>query len=416
MSGIIVKSGKRLSGKVKISGSKNAVLPIMAASILTDEKNIITNVPNLSDVRIMRNLLKRIGCDVNFSKDRLAIKSNNAFEKEIPYEPVGKMRASFLLSGAMLAKNGYIKISLPGGCPIGARPIDLHLKGFTAMGADVRQGHGYIEISADKLSGTKIYLDFPSVGATENLMTAACLAEGETVIENAAAEPEIVDLANFLRKMGAVISGDGSNTVKICGTHCLCGAKHNVIPDRIEAGTFMAAIAVTNGHACVENISPEHMKPITAKLEEMGVRLTPHNDCIDVDAEHALHSVNIKTLPFPGFPTDMQAQFAALMCTTEGTGVVVETIFENRFLYVSELNRMGANIKIDGRTAVVDGGRQLTGAAVSAMDLRGGAALVLAGLAAVGTTKISNAELIERGYENLTEKLRAMGADIEKTK
>ena len=416
MSNILVRKTDILSGRVSVSGAKNAVLPIMAAALLTDEKSVILNVPNLSDVRLMQNLLKNMGCGISVHKDRLTIKNSENITDIAPYELINKMRGSFLLSGAVLAKKGHIQISLPGGCPIGTRPIDLHLKGFSALGADITQCHGYIDITAPKLCGAKIYLDFPSVGATENIMMASCLADGETIIENAAAEPEIVDLADFLRRMGAVIIGDGSNTIKIIGVPELHGTTHTVIPDRIEAGTFMIAAAITGSHIFIDNIIPAHIKPITAKLREMGAVINENDTSIEINSRSPLCSTTIKTMPFPGFPTDMQAQFTALMSVAEGTGVIVETIFENRFLHAAELNRMGADIKIDGRTAVVTGGQTLTGASVSATDLRAGASLILAGLAAHGSTQICNTNHIERGYDDIVGKLQALGADIERTK
>lgn len=307
---------------------------------------------------------------------------------------------------------GRARIAMPGGCPIGSRPIDLHLKGFAALGADVENGHGFVDLTCKKLCGAKIYLDFPSVGATENLIMAAALADGETVIENAAAEPEITDLADFLNTQGADISGAGSDTVKITGVKELSPVSYRIISDRIEAGTFMSAFAITGGCGTVLNINPMHLKPITAKLREMGAVIQEGENSVTVNAASPLCSASIKTLPYPGFPTDMQAQFSALMCETRGTGIIVETVFENRFLHIGELNRMGANIRIDGRSSVIEGQKKLSGAKVTAFDLRGGAALVLAGLVAGGETEISGVEHIRRGYENLCDKLSALGGNI----
>ncbi|MCX7715197.1 MAG: UDP-N-acetylglucosamine 1-carboxyvinyltransferase [Clostridia bacterium] len=414
MSKILVRSGGKLCGKVKISGSKNSALPILAATVLSEGESKILQVPNLSDIWVMCSLLESIGAEIGSDKGEIIISWEHIKSDVAPYELVSKMRGSFLLAGPLLARCGHTRISLPGGCPIGTRPVDLHLKGFAAMGADIAQGHGYIDISAEKLHGAKIYLDFPSVGATENIMMAACLADGETIIENVAAEPEIIDLAGFLNKMGAKITGAGSDTIKIEGVKSLKGIKHKVIPDRIEAGSFMAGIAITGGHALIENVIPSHIKPITAKLREMGVEIKEEKNFIEMDAGGQLNAADIKTLPFPGFPTDMQAPFTALMSVVEGTSVIVETVFENRFLHVAELSRMGAKIKIDGRTEVVEGGFPLTGAQVKATDLRGGAALVLAGLVAKGDTEIGDIEHIDRGYEDIVGKLQGLGADIQR--
>ena len=333
-------------------------------------------------------------------------------QKPSRFEFVNKMRGSFLLSGALLTTHSYARICMPGGCPIGARPVDLHLKGFSELGAEISQGHGYIDLYAKKLHGAKIYLDFPSVGATENLIMAATLADGETVIENAAAEPEIEDLSNFLNKQGAKITGAGSDTVRIEGVESLSGCRHTLIPDRIEAGTYMTAIAITRGKGLIKNVCSEHMSPMLAKLREMNVEIAEEESGILIDAAKELVSTDIKTMPFPGFPTDMQAQFGGLLTTAKGTGVIVETVFENRFLHTGELKRMGANIKIDGRTAVVEGVDCLTGTKVNAADVRGGAARVIAGLSAKGETEINGVEHIKRGYEHLAQKLRGMGADI----
>ena len=412
MSKIIVQKSRPLSGSISCSGSKNAALPILASTILTHGKSVLHNIPNLSDTSHMLSILSDLGGICERCGDSVSIDFSLCRDFCAPYEHVSKFRGSFLLAAPLLSRMGKARISMPGGCPIGNRPIDLHLKGFVAMGAEMENGHGFVDLSAKKLYGAKIYLDFPSVGATENLIMAAVLADGETVIENAAAEPEIADLADFLNSQGAKISGAGSDTVTIEGVRELSPKNYTIISDRIEAGTFMSAFAITGGCGTICNVNPIHLKPVTAKLSEMGIKVFEEDTSVTVDATGTLSSANIKTLPFPGFPTDMQAQFSALMCRAQGTGIIVETVFENRFLHIGELNRMGADIKIDGRSSVIEGPKHLSGAKVSAFDLRGGAALVLAGLSASGETEISGVEHIERGYENLPEKLSALGADI----
>lgn len=417
MSKIIVKKSKPLKGEIAVSGSKNSVLPIMAATLLTKEECEITEVPVLRDVTVMCKLLKSIGADVegDFDKDSVNIKTEKIKSKEAPYELVKMMRASVLAMGPLLARTGSAKIPLPGGCAIGARPIDLHLKGFRALGAQVTVEAGYVEAKAKKLKGSTIYLDQPSVGATENILMAAVLASGNTIIENAAKEPEIVDLASFLNKMGAKIKGAGTDNIRIEGVKELHGTTHAVIPDRIETGTFMIAAAITRGNLLIKNSVPDHVKPIIAKLVECGVTVEDEPEGMRVNATKGkLNSTDIKTLPYPGFPTDMQSQFMAFLSTVNGTSVVIETVFENRYQQIGELNRMGAEIKIEGRSAVIDGPCELEGAEVVSTDLRAGAALVLAGLAAKGQTEISEIYHIERGYSDLIEKLRKVGADIEK--
>ncbi len=413
MSNIIVKNSGQLFGDVEISGSKNSSLPIIASCILTHGTNVIYNVPNLSDIKVMYSLLEGLGATIDIKDKKTTINCENISNYTTPYELVGKMRGSFLLSGALLARVGHARIALPGGCPIGTRPVDLHLKGFGAMGVEISQGHGYVELKAEKLKGAKIYLDFPSVGATENLIIAAVMAEGETVIENAAAEPEIVDLIEFLKKQGAIIEGGGSDTITITGVKELKGCEHTVIPDRIEAGTFMSAFAMSRGKGRIKNVNLNHIKPVTAKLSEMGVEfLEIGNNCLEIDARKELKMSDVKTLPFPGFPTDMQAPFTVVLSSINGTGIIIETVFENRFLHIGELNRMGASIKIDGRTSVIEGGRCLTGTKVNAFDLRGGAALVLAGMIAKGETQVSGIDHIERGYEDFLGKLKNIGGCV----
>lgn len=415
MKKIIIKGNKPLQGTIRVSGAKNAVLPILAASLLTTTSTKLLDVPRLADVEVICSVLAHLGAQITAEPGQLAITVPELSQTEAPYEYVRKMRASFLVMGPLLARAGRARISLPGGCAIGTRPIDLHLKGFAALGADIRYGSGYIEAWAKQLQGAKIYLDFPSVGATENIMMAAVLASGQTCIENAAEEPEIVDLANFLNAMGAQIKGAGTKVIRIDGVKELTGTTHAVIPDRIEAGTYLVAAAITGGSVVVENVINDHLKPVVAKLKEAGVELTEYDNSIKVNCPgRRVKGVDIKTLPYPGFPTDMQAQFMALMAVAEGTSIITETVFENRFMHVNELKRMGAKIKIEGRTAIVQGVKNLTGAQVKATDLRAGAAMILAGLAAAGETEVSNIYHIDRGYENLIEKLQAIGAEIKR--
>ncbi len=417
MEKLIVRGGNRLVGAVKTSGAKNAVLPIIAASILGTTPSHLDEVPMLEDVHTISEVLKCLGLKVKFNPKAnvLDIDSTNITSFEAPYELVRTMRASFLVMGPLLARIGKARISMPGGCAIGARPIDIHLKGFEALGVKIEQGHGYIEASApDGLKGTGIYFDFPSVGATENIMMAASLAEGTTILENAAEEPEIVDLANYLNKMGAKIRGAGTDTIRIEGVKELHGADYTIIPDRIEAGTYMIAAAMTGGDVVVENVLPEHQKPLIAKLREAGAIVEEDIDKVRVIGQSPLKAVAIKTLPYPGFPTDMQAQMMAMMVIAEGRSKVTETVFENRFMHVVELNRMGAQISTEGRSAVIDGPCKLTGCDVRATDLRAGAAMILAGLVAEGTTRIGDLHHIDRGYENIVAKLKKLGADIER--
>lgn len=416
MDKIIVRGGKALSGTVKVSGAKNAVLPIIAASILAEEGTcVISDVPALDDVRTICDLLKSMGISLTYDHEVLTVNAAQLTSVEASYELVRKMRASFLVMGPLLARQGRARVALPGGCAIGTRPIDQHLKGFEAMGAKIEIGQGFIEASVDgRLKGAKIYLDIASVGATENIMMAAALAEGTTVIENAAEEPEIVDLANFLNRMGAKIRGAGTGSIRIEGVDKLKGCTHCVIPDRIEAGTFMVAAAITGGDVFVEGAICDHLKSVTAKLREMGVEVDEQENGIRVRRTGPLKAVDLKTLPYPGFPTDMQSQMMALLLVSEGTSIVTETVFENRFMHVEEFRRMNANIKIEGRSAIVEGGSKLTGSKVTATDLRAGAALVLAGLVSEGETEVTALHHIDRGYVNFTEKLLALGADVER--
>lgn len=410
---IIVEKSPALEGSVKISGAKNSTLPIIAASLLSSEVCTLEDIPALDDVDVISEVLASLGVGINrVSKNSLQISSSKIINIEAPYDLMRKMRASFLVMGPLLARMGKARISLPGGCAIGTRPIDLHLKGFKALGAKIDVGHGYVEAYADRLIGDKIYLDFPSVGATENIMMAATMAKGETIIENAAMEPEIVDLANFLNKMGADIKGAGTNNIKIKGVTDLGKVKHSVIPDRIEAGTYMVAAAISGGDVLIENVIPSHIKPIIAKLIEAGVQVEEGEDSVRVTARNGVKSVDIKTLPYPGFPTDMQSQFMALMSIADGTSVMIETVFENRFMHVDELKRMGADIKIDGRSAIIQGTKKMMGAPVKATDLRAGAALILAGLVSEGATEISDIYHVDRGYTDIEQKLANLGAKI----
>lgn len=416
MEKLFVRGGRALSGRVRVSGAKNAVLPIIAAALLGETPTRLEDVPNLDDVQTISAVLSHLGGKIQGPEDGvLHIDCSEITGDEAPYELVSKMRAAFLVIGPLLARTGRAQISLPGGCAIGARPIDLHLKGLKGLGAIIEQGPGHVTATAPPggLIGGTIYLDFPSVGATENLIMAATLAKGKTVIENAAEEPEIVDLANFLTTMGAKIKGAGTNVIRIEGVPSLRGGNHQVIPDRIEAGTYMIAAAMTKGHVRIDNAIAEHLQPVVAKMREAGVLIQEDVDGITVDGRNAdLKSVDIKTLPYPGFPTDVQAQFMALLTLSKGSGIVSETVFENRFMHVNELQRMGAAIRIEGRSAVVDGPSELLGCKVNATDLRAGAALVLAGMAATGETEIGAIHHIDRGYENLVDKLTALGADI----
>lgn len=418
MERLIIKGGNRLSGTVKISGAKNAVLPVIAATLLgQDRETCLDEVPNLDDVRTISNVLRSLGVKVRHEPEtcRLFVDASTIENITAPYDLVRKMRASFLIMGPLLARLGRAKISLPGGCAIGTRPIDLHLKGFEALGAKISIGHGYIEaVAPDGLKGAQIYLDFPSVGATENILMAASMAEGQTVIENPAQEPEIVDLANYLNIMGAKIRGAGTNVIKVEGAPKLIARDYTIIPDRIEAGTYMIAAAMTRGDVYIANAISEHLKPVIAKLKESGVTVIEDVDGIRVVCDRRPRAVDIKTLPYPGFPTDMQAQFMAMLTISEGTSMVTETVFENRFMHVDELRRMGAKIKIDGRTSVVEGQNKLTGCQVKATDLRAGAAIVLAALVAEGETQVGYIHHIDRGYDNLVQKLVSLGADIKR--
>ena len=416
MQKFIIEESPALRGTVKIEGSKNAVLPILAATLLTEEGCTIKNVPPLQDVFVIKELLADLGAIAiwNDKQNVMYVQASEISKNEANYELVSKIRASFLIMGPLLARNGYAKVSLPGGCAIGLRPIDLHLKGFAALGAEIVQEHGYVIAKTKGLRGNKIYLDFPSVGATENIMMAAVLAEGETIIENCAVEPEVEDLANFLVSLGANITGIGTDSLKINGVKNLQGSEYSIIPDRIEAGTFMVASAITEGDITIENVLIHHLKPIVAKLREVNMTVEETDKGIRVfkEKDMILKAADIKTMPYPGFPTDMQAQFMSLLSVAKGVSTVTETVFENRFMHVGELKRMGADIKIDSRSAVIEGVSNLAGANVKATDLRAGAALILAALKAEGITEIRDIYHIDRGYNSIDDKLRSLGAKI----
>ena len=418
MEQLVIHGGNPLRGRVKIGGAKNAVLPIIAAALLGSRGvTVLEDVPALEDVYTICAVLQSLGVRAEYeaAHHRLHIDATKIATVSAPYELVRKMRASFLIMGPLLAREGRAEISLPGGCAIGTRPIDLHLKGFEALGAEIEITQGAIHARAPHgLKGALIYFDFPSVGATENVMMAASCAEGQTILENPALEPEIVDLANFLNVMGAQIRGAGTNRIKLDGVPSLCAADYTIIPDRIEAGTYMVAAAMTRGDVFIENAISEHLKPVVAKLKEAGATIEEDIEGIRVRADGPMQAIDLTTLPYPGFPTDMQAQFMAMLAVAEGTSVVTETVFENRFMHVDELLRMGAKIRVDGRTATVEGGAALFGTAVRATDLRAGAAMVLAGLAADGETRVGYIHHIDRGYDDLVAKLVALGADIKR--
>lgn len=411
----IINGGHRLFGEVEISGAKNAAVAIIPATILADGPCIIENVPNISDVSIAIRILYEMGADVKMiDKSTIQIDSSRIMEPVVPYEMARHMRASYYFLGTLLGKFGRARVSMPGGCDLGDRPIDQHIKAFKALGASCTIDHGMVNAYAERLVGAQIYLDVVTVGATINAMLAAVKASGLTVIENAAKEPHVVDLANFLNSMGADIMGAGTDVIKIKGVSKLSGANYSIIPDQIEAGTFMIAAAATKGDVLIKNIIPKHLEPITAKLEKIGVNIEEFDDSIRVWVDGPLVKTSVKTMPHPGFPTDMQPQMAALLTLAEGTSIITEGVWDNRFRYVDELRRMGADISVDGKVAVIEGTGRLTGAPVKATDLRAGAALIIAGLAATGTTEIEDIYHIERGYENMDAKLRGLGADIVK--
>ena len=417
MDAIIVRGGNRLSGTVEIEGAKNAALPILAASILGQNRpSKLENIPLLSDIYTMNEVLSYLNMEITFNEEEktLELDATMDLKSDTPFEFMNKMRASVVVMGPLLARNGQARVAMPGGCSIGTRPIDLHLKGFEAMGVEITQGNGYLDATVDQLKGADIYLDFPSVGATQNIMMAATMAEGTTVIENAAREPEIVDLANYLNRMGAKVVGAGTEKIRITGVEELTGCNHSVIPDRIESGTFMVAAAITEGNVLIKDMVGEHNRPLISKLREMGVTIEEEADGIRVIGPEKLTAVDIKTMPYPGFPTDMQAQFTIAQLLAEGTSIVRETVFENRFMHLEEMRKMDAQFQIDGQSAVIRGGNQLEGATVASTDLRASAALILAGLRADGYTKVIEISHLDRGYYKFHEKLSALGANVER--
>lgn len=416
MERLCIEGGTPLKGRVRVSGAKNAVLPMIAACLLADSPCRLEEVPDLADVRTICTVIESLGARVSWENDTLIVTPPETLTTEAPYEFVRRMRASFLVMGPMLARSGKATVSVPGGCNIGSRPVDLHLKGFHLMGSSIRHGYGCITAVTKQLVGTRIYLDFPSVGATENIMMAATLAKGTTVIENAAEEPEIVDLANFLNAMGAKVKGAGTKVIRIQGVSRLEGTTYAIIPDRIEAGTYLTATAITGGDVLVENVICDHIKSVVAKLKEAGAIIQSEADGLRITCPRELKHIDIKTMPYPGFPTDMQPQLMAAVTLARGTSIITETVFENRYMHINELKRMGAKIKVVGRSAIVQGVAELYGAPVKATDLRAGAALVLAGLAAQGQTEVGHLEHIDRGYHRLEEKLRALGAKIRRVK
>lgn len=411
----IIKGQKPLVGEVTIGGAKNAALGILAAAVMTDETVTIENLPNVRDINVLLQAIEAIGARVERVNSHVVkINGSNIKNVSIDYEYVRKIRASYYLLGALLGKYNKSQVALPGGCNIGSRPIDQHIKGFEALGATVSIEHGMIKAEAKELKGCHIYFDVVSVGATINVILASCLAEGQTIIENAAKEPHIVDVANFLNSMGANIKGAGTDIIRIKGVKSLKGTEYSIIPDQIEAGTFMFAAAATKGDVTVKNVIPKHLEAITAKLEEIGATVEEFDDSVRVIANTRLGHTHVKTLPYPGFPTDMQPQMTTLLALSEGTSIVTESVYENRFKYVDELSRMGANVKVEGNSAIIDGVGGLTGAIVSAPDLRAGAALVIAGLVAEGFTIVDQIEYIERGYEDFDLKMQGLGASMEK--
>ncbi|EMC0739922.1 UDP-N-acetylglucosamine 1-carboxyvinyltransferase [Enterococcus faecalis] len=418
MEQIIVHGGNtKLEGTVKIEGAKNAVLPILAATLLAEEGvTTLKNVPILSDVFTMNQVIKHLNVAIDFDEDanEVTIDATQPLGIEANYEYVSKMRASIVVMGPLLARNGHAKVAMPGGCAIGKRPIDLHLKGFQALGAKIIQKNGYIEAIADELIGNTIYLDFPSVGATQNIMMAAVRAKGTTIIENVAREPEIVDLANILNKMGANVIGAGTETMRIEGVDKLHAVEHSIVQDRIEVGTFMVAAAMTEGNVLIEEAISEHNRPLISKLTEMGAIIEEEENGIRVIGPKHLKPTDVKTMPHPGFPTDMQAQMTAIQMFAEGTSIVTETVFENRYQHLEEMRRMNADLKIDGNIAVINGGNELQGAAVEATDLRAAAALILVGLRANGITRVSNLKYLDRGYYEFHKKLQKLGANVER--
>lgn len=412
MKSYIVHGGNKLEGEAEVSGSKNAALPILAACILNGNTSKLYNVPKIHDTKVTLKILKLLGCDIKINKGKIIVDSNSINKLEIPEELMQEMRSSIILVGAMLSRFKRIKFSYPGGCDIGARPIDLHLKALKKLGVKIEEDSGFIVCSCEKIIGTDISLDFPSVGATENVMLASVFCEGCTYINNAALEPEIIDLQKFLNKMGAKVEGAGTKTIKITGVKALKDVSYNIMSDRIEAGTLLCAAAITGGNISLNNIEPENITAVLDKLQEMGCEISIEKRKVFLKAPKRLKQVDIKTMPYPGFPTDLQSVFASLLAVAKGTSIVTENIFENRYKCLHELKRMGARVTVDGRIAIIKGVRKLNGGKVKSTDLRGGAALIIAGLAAKGKTKVDNIEHILRGYENLDKKLNSLGARV----
>ena len=412
MASYIIEGGRKLQGEVAISGSKNAALPIIAATILNGGISKLYNVPNIHDTKMMFLILEKLGCKVKKDRNKYIVDSSKIVRNDISEDLMREMRSSVIIAGALIGKRKKAEFSCPGGCDIGSRPIDLHLKAFRELGIEIRETGGKIECSAEEIKGSKIRLDFPSVGATENTKLASVLAEGETVIINAAMEPEIVDLQNFLNKMGAKISGAGSNVITIQGVKRLKDISYNIIPDRIEAGTFLCMAAINGGEIKLNNVISEHLEPVIQKLEDAGCKMNLAHNSIEIKGPKRLKATDIKTMPYPGFPTDMQSIFGTIMTVSKGTSIIIENIFENRYKYLDELSRMGAKFTIEGRTAIIKGVRKLHPARVKACDLRGGVALVIAGLYANGITTVDNIEYILRGYDNLDKKINDIGGKI----
>lgn len=410
---LVIKGNKPLNGTIDINGAKNAAVAVIASSIMASKGTCtIDNIPNIEDVHCLERILQSLGCKLKIKDNSVVIDSTCINNVETNSEDVRKMRASYYLYGSLLGRFKHAKVELPGGCPIGVRPIDQHIKGFEALGAHVKIEHGSISITADKLIGANIFFDVVSVGATINVMLAASLAEGTTILENVAKEPHVVDVANFLNTMGANIKGAGTDVIRITGVKELCGCDYSVIPDQIEAGTYMIAAAACGGNVTINNVIPKHLESISAKLIEMGAQVVPDGESLTVISDGNLKGVNIKTLPYPGFPTDVQQPMSSLLCVSKGRSIINESIWENRFMHIDELKKMGANVKVEGRVAIIDGVSKLTGAIVHATDLRAGAAMVIAGLIAEGTTEVLNIEHIDRGYPNIENKFKQLGADI----
>ena len=412
MKSYIIEGGKKLEGTVKISGSKNASLPILAATILSEKTNKLYNVPQIKDTKTTLEILKLLGCKIKQNSGKIEINSKHITKTEIPEHLMREMRSTVIMAGALLGRFKEVTFSYPGGCDIGSRPIDLHLKGFEKLGVDIKEEYGEIYCNTEKIVGTQIHLDLPSVGATENIILASCLGEGSTVITNAAREPEIIDMVQFLKKMGAKIQGEGTNQIIIDGVEKLSGVSYNIMPDRIEAGTILCAVAATGGNVILDNVMPEHLTAVINKLEETGCKIEINNKKITLNAPKKLKSIDIKTMTYPGFPTDLQQIFATMLVKASGTSIIVENIFESRYKYISELRKMGAKVTVEGKTAIIKGTRKINATTVVCTDLRGGAALVIAGLMAKGKSRVENIGYIQRGYENLENKLGSLGAKI----